>query len=1208
MDRLTPSQRDAVGARGNVLMVAGAGTGKTLTLVKRCVSLLEAGESLEHLLLVTFTEAAAAEMRHRIGEALRAALASASTVPLREHFERQLALMDSAHISTLHAFCLELVRRHFHDLSIDPEVTVLDETQTQPLIRGTLDALFERHCAEHAPTYPAVRDLIRNGGRGSDVGLRPLIVRIHRYTQTLPCPERWLAAQICAFEQPAPEAWWPWFAAGVQDWRAEWLPELRLSAGTPNVADCVAALEALPLEATFAQCAETLATVQRADQAAWPHGSKGKVRDPFRPFFEAADFFASLTAEDGRPLVEDWTQVRADMLMLLRLAQEFTAEFGRAKRELGGVDFADLEQFALRLLWDAAVEQPTAIARRWREELNHVFVDEVQDINAAQDAILRALSREGSTANRFLVGDVKQSIYRFRLANPRIFAGYERDWQGSGSAGKCLHVSENFRSREALLNFLNPLFAALLRPTIGSVNYDNAAWLRFGAAAERPELRAQPTDEPRVELHVLRKTSLEVTREPAPADGNQSAAPEGMDESAVEREARLVACRLRELKDAGHAVWDPTAEELRPVRWSDMAVLLRSPSGRAGGFAKAFHRVGVPLAAARDGFYSALEVSDLISLLKLLDNPLQDLPLLAVLRSPLVGLSVDELAAMRSHNVERPLWRALLRFARPEPTGSGELAGSGRAKLGAFLDQFVRWRGLARQASLSGCLETALQESHYEALLALQPRARERAANIRRLLDLIRQFDPYQRQGLHRFLRFVASQEEEELDPEPVIAPATDAVRLMSIHKSKGLEFPVVVLAGLGTPFNFRDLQGAILLDEAHGLCPKVLAPQSGMRYPSLPHWLAARHERRERLGEELRLLYVAMTRARDTLVLVGTAANEAEGDPWSAEAGRPLRDREILSARCALDWLRLWLPQVTPAHGWTTETEGRSPLLRWTLHGGDDPELGAVSSPASAAPPIASAFAALSASDIERLRERLVWQYPHVPATREAAKASVSALRQRALAVTDEEAKPLWGVGSASVFPKATRRDAKGRRALSAAEAGSAAHRFLQLVRLEATGCADELQREAERLRQAGRLGTEEFKALDFASLAAFWQSEVGQRIRARAAEVRREMPFTARLSPADLASVGVPVRAGLAADEFIVMQGIADLVVVGSAELWLLDFKTDQVPEAGLNEKVNNYRPQLELYALALSRIFSRPVSERWLHFLSLNRTVRA
>ena len=1207
MNRLTLSQRDVVEARGNVLVVAGAGTGKTRTLVERCVALLTAGESLEHLLLVTFTEAAAAEMRHRIREALRAAQASASPDPLRDHFERQLALLDSAHISTLHAFCLELVRRNFHDLAIDPEVTVLDETQTQPLIRETLEALFERHCAEDAPTYPGVRDLIRNGGQGSDAGLRPMIVRIHRYTQTLPNPERWLAAQVRAFEQPTPEAWRTWFVAGVQDWRAEWLPELRAAAGTPNVAECVAALEALPIEGGFTQCAETLAQIQRADRAEWPRGSKGKARDPLKPFFEAADFLASLTEEEGRPLAEDWSRVRGDMLTLLRLAQEFTAEFGRAKRESGGVDFADLEQGALRLLWDGA-DQPTAIARRWREQFHHVFVDEVQDINAAQDAILRAVSREGSAANRFLVGDVKQSIYRFRLANPRIFARYERDWRGPGSAGQCRHLSENFRSREGLLNFLNPLFAALLRPNLGGVSYDDAAWLRFGAPAERLTLRAQPTDEPRVELHLLRKPGRDTTVEPASADGDPAGTPEAVDESAVEREARLVAGRLRELKEAGHRVWDPAANQLRPVRWSDMAVLLRSPSGRAEGFAKAFHRAGVPLAAARDGFYTALEISDLLSLLRLLDNPLQDLPLLAVLRSPLVGLSVDELAALRSHNGERPLWRALRRFAREALTpGAPEAASAGRAKIGGFLDQFGRWRELVRQTSLSGCLETALRETHYEALLPSEPRAPERAANVRRLLDLVHQFDPYQRQGLHRFLRFVASQLEEEIDPEPAMAPAADAVRLISIHKSKGLEFPVVALAGLGTSFNFRDLQGAILLDEAYGLCPKVVAPRSRMRYPSLPHWLAARRERRERLGEELRLLYVAMTRARDTLLLVGTAANQAAGEPWAAEVPRPLRDREIRSARCALDWLRLWLPRATLADGWVSETEGRSPLLRWTLHADDDPERCPVPHPASAASPSASAFVALSASDLERLRERLTWQYAHVPATREAAKASVSALRRRALSETDEEAKPLWAAEGAQVFRQATRRDAQGRRVLSAAEAGSATHRFLQLTGIEATARTEALQREAARLREAGGLSAEEFEALDFAALAAFWRSEVGRRIRARATEVRRELPFTARLSPADLAGVGLPIQAGLAADEFIVVQGIADLVVVSPAELWLLDFKTDQVREAGLNEKVKAYRPQLELYALALSRIYRRPVSERWLHFLSLGRTIR-
>jgi ATP-dependent helicase/nuclease subunit A len=249
----------------------------------------------------------------------------------------------------------------------------------------------------------------------------------------------------------------------------------------------------------------------------------------------------------------------------------------------------------------------------------------------------------------------------------------------------------------------------------------------------------------------------------------------------------------------------------------------------------------------------------------------------------------------------------------------------------------------------------------------------------------------------------------------------------------------------------------------------------------------------------------------------------------------------------------------------------------------------------------------ALSASDLKHLRERLTWQYAHVPATREAAKASVSALRRRARSEADEEAKPLWAAESAQVFRQATRRDAQGRRVLSAAEAGSATHRFLQLTGIEATASTEALQREAARLREAGGLSAEEFEALDFAALAAFWRSEVGRRIRARATEVRRELPFTARLSPADLAGVGLPIQAGLAADEFIVVQGIADLVVVSPAELWLLDFKTDQVREAGLNEKVKAYRPQLELYALALSRIYRRPVSERWLHFLSLGRTIR-
>ncbi len=1207
MNRLTSSQQAAVDARGNVLVVAGAGTGKTLTLVERCLALLRAGESLEHLLLVTFTEAAAAEMRYRIREALHAARASAADDARRGHLERQLALLDSAQISTLHAFCLELVRRHFHELAIDPEVSVLDETQTRPLVRESLDTVLARHGVPDDPLYPAVRELIRSGGQGSDAGLRPLLVRLHRYGQTLPDPERWLAAQVRAFEQPTPTGWREGFFAGVQEWRAEWMPELELAAQVPNIAECLSVLRALPARADLARCADALAGIQEADSAEWPPGTKTRVRTPFRRFFEDAAFLASLTGEDGRPLTEDWNAVRGQMLILLRLAREFSAEFARAKRELGGVDFADLEQFALRVLWDAAADRPSGIALLWRARFRHVFVDEVQDINAAQDAILRAVSREGSGANRFLVGDVKQSIYRFRLADPRIFGGYERAWRGSGAAGQCLHLSENFRSREALLAFLNPWFAALFRLGFGGVSYDESASLRFGEPAGRSALRAKPGDEPCVELHILRKPGRVAAAETMPGESNTTEAPEVMDESAVEREARLVAGRLRELQESGHQVWDPTSEVFRAVRWSDMAVLLRSPAGRVEGFAKAFHRAGVPLAAARDGFYTALEVSDLLNLLKLLDNPLQDLPLLAVLRSPLVGMSPDELAALRARHHERPLWRAVLRFARERlATAELEPARAGRSKVGAFLEQFHAWRGLVRQTSLSAGLETALRETHYEALLASEPRAPERARNLRRLLDLAREFDPYQREGLHRFLRFVVFQEQEELGPEPAAVPGLEAVRLSSIHRSKGLEFPVVVLAGLGTAFNFRELQDTILLHERYGLCPKATWPRTRVRYPTLTHWLAARQERRERLGEELRLLYVAMTRARDTLLLVGTAPNDAAGAPWSAEAPRPLRDHELGSARCALDWLRCWLPQATPAHGWISETAGRTPALRWTLHNAEEADPAAAAQPTTEATVPVTLFEGVSESEIGLVRDRVEWHYPHQPATREAAKASVSALRRRAGEEVDEEARA-WRVGeSFALTPPAESREPMGRPRLSAAEVGSATHRFLELMRIEGAGSSAGLEREARRLLDSGSLDPEEVRALDLGALAAFWASEVGARIRARAGAVRRELPFTARLSPADLTALGVPVEPGLAASEFIVVQGIADLVVVEARELWVLDFKTDQVREAGLEEKVTVYRPQLQLYALALGRIYGLPVTERWLHFLSLNRTV--
>src|SRR6266702_2231382 len=466
MSAPTDSQRRAISAAANVLVVAGAGTGKTRTLVDRCLMKLAGGCSLENILMVTFTDAAAAEMRKRIREGMEQAAETAEPAA-RTWLDQQLALLDAAHISTLSSFCLHLAQEHFYDLGIDPQISVLDEQQTQPLIQQTLEALLQRYYGAGSAQAQAVQALVRQQGGGADEKIRALVVKLHRYTQTLPNPDRWFDDQLARFREAEPLLWRSWLAAGFNDWRELWLPRLRVSApASKNVAACRQALGDLPPKPSAKEITVALERINSAN-ADWPHGEAGKFRDPIREFFSDAEFLGALCLpEDGRdPLAEDWDWVRPHMTTLLQLAREFGVEFTRAKRDLGGVDFADIEQLALRLLRDPATGGPTPAAQQWRRQIDHVFVDEYQDINEAQDKIIEAISRGGAEANRFLVGDVKQSIYRFRLADPKIFRDYAQDWHGDN--GQTIPLADNFRSREALLNFVNSVFEPLMRREIG---------------------------------------------------------------------------------------------------------------------------------------------------------------------------------------------------------------------------------------------------------------------------------------------------------------------------------------------------------------------------------------------------------------------------------------------------------------------------------------------------------------------------------------------------------------------------------------------------------------------------------------------------------------------------------------------------------------------------------------------------------------------
>jgi ATP-dependent helicase/nuclease subunit A len=1261
--KLTPSQERAVTARGNVLVMAGAGTGKTKTLVDRCLHCLEfGGASIEELLIVTFTEAAAAEMRDRLRQAIQERV-SEKTGLFTDRWTEQLARFDLAHIGTLHGFCLKLVREHFYDLELDPRLTLLDEGEARQLANQVLTEQFDVHYAGEDPFSLAVQELIQVHGGGRDESIRLLVARLHLHSQAQPEAAGWLARQRGIFATAEPTDWQAWLLQGMQTWRNDWLPLLKLHAGgNEKAAELAGLLECLDAGQRVA-AAGTIDRMVAAD-GNWPKGRKTVLRKPLEDLFAETQFLQSLLVPTGGhdPLAEDWSWVRGQMQTLLQLAEQFAARLAERKRANGALDFQDLEQFALKLLWDSATSRPTAVAGHWRQKLKFVFVDEYQDINAAQDKIIQGLSRDGDHANRFLVGDVKQSIYRFRLADPKIFREYARSWREP--AGQTIPLRENFRSAEGLLRLANSIFHQVMREEVGGVAYDAEAALNFGAPDTRTELSAARDLAPRAKLLLRFKRRRAASRDEDAAvtlDETQS-------------EARMVVRELQHLVGGGQLIFDAKQNAQRPVEWRDIAILLRSPRGRSEVYAKECERAGIPLQVARGGFYESAEVLDLLSLLQLLDNPLQDVPCLAVLRSPLVGLSLDELAEIRHAARGRHFWTALNRSAevglsRPET----------QAKIDAFRQRFSRWRRLSRLGSLSQCLEEILAETLYADWLRGQPRGPERVAGVTAFLQLAQRFDQLQRQGLYRFLQFIEAQQEAGAEPEVPPTIAENAVRLMSIHQSKGLEFPVVVLADLAKSFNEQDLRGDIIFDEELGVCPKVKPPGQGRRYPSLPHWLAQRRQKRELRGEELRLFYVALTRARDRLILAASLSEKSWEEKWTRP--QAMAPHQIAAAKSVADWLALWFAHQLPTDAdMVDHHRGQLADLHWQIipdepaSGEDPPKTESRNEePLNQSKPEAVKLAdggndvSLSQGeragvravfpphhlradedDLNHLRERLEWIYPFTTATRHKAKSSVTALRRQAEEMESGEmnelfpdrspiassrqparatAKPLGAsksspgggedlgegglpphhgdqeeeIGSPPTPARRSDRSA-GKTRLGAAEIGLAHHKFLQHLALDKAG---DLAVEAERLVREHYLTAEERAALDLKALAAFWSSAIGQKILAHADEVRRELPFTARFSPVELAAItGAPADPALA-EEFVIVQGVADLVVLRPEEIWLLDFKTDDITARDLPEKIRIYTPQLRLYAAALERIFQRRVTGQALHFLALGRT---
>lgn len=1207
----TNEQQAAIDSRGQTLLLsAAAGSGKTAVLVERIIRRLLDKEypiDITELLVVTFTKAAAAEMRDRIGTALMKALSETKD----SRVERQLALLPSAQISTLHAFCQHVIRKYFYTIDLDPAFSIAGEEELNLLRRQVLEDVFLSYYEddEKASILYPLADMF-GSDRGDDI-LMDTVSRMYTYARSLAWPEHWLKEAARAYDV-APDAviddmvW----SGPIKDAVRRILEEdarlydgvlyhLRQREAFAPACDTFVAEQAALRQAAQARSWNDLSRFVRAidfprlkslrklsddDKAVWERCKK--VRDDVKK-----DVIKTLQAVYFSATPEEWLDgmraMKPIMDGLVTLTLDFAKAYGAAKKEKGWIDFSDLEHFCLQILLapDASPEHPvpSAAAEELRSQYEEVFIDEYQDTNGVQELITRLVSGED---NRFMVGDIKQSIYRFRLADPTLFLEkYQSFSRDEKAVQRCIDLGRNFRSVPVVLDAVNAVFSRAMTAEAAGMDYGEREKLYAG--------RQAPDDERWI------GGPVEVDIVPTPSDEEDD---DGS--TAFEKECRFIAGRIGELLASGRmaARKDGTLE---PLSYRHIVVLLRSMAGKADVLIQALQEGGIPSYAEQSGgYFAAVEVQVMLALLRCIDNPEQDLAMAAVLRSPLVGLDETALAGVRLAG-DGTLWQNLPAFVASLPDGVDE-----KEDLQQFMTAFDSWRTYSRRHGVAELLQRLYDDTAYVDFVGAMPGGDVRQANLKALYDRARQYEEAGFRGLFRYLQLMDKMKEDGLDlaPAKVVSEKEDVVRIMSIHKSKGLEFPVVFVADMGKAFNRRDTQDQILFHNRLGIGLKQYDPEWRMSYPTLIWSGIAAQLRWEGTAEEERILYVAMTRARDQLILTGHSSHiDRDWQRWTSRLNPA-------QAKSYFDWV---MPAALASFGAKADADYARPGAAWqdavwqvriaravpagTVEEGaydGEPRLEALRRGDLTGTPVPS-----------WLDEQLSWQYAYPQAVRTAAKFSVSEVKRRYQELHSDELQDEADlfVPAAAVIPTAPGEDdafaalppwlAGEEAAVSGAQRGTALHKALQYITPAADQTTATLRREIDAFVRQGLLSREEAKLVYVPVLAAFCQSDIGRRM-AESPELHREYPFTVLLAGSD------PLPETETGEQ-ILIQGVIDCLFREDDAWILVDYKSDRLETADAFR--SRYAVQLALYKRAVEQITHRPVEETYIYSLHLQQEIR-
>lgn len=1210
----TAEQQKVIDLRNrNILVSAAAGSGKTAVLVERIIQRITDEREpvdVDRMLIVTYTEAAASEMKERIAAAIEKQLEQR---PGDARLEQQAALIHTAPITTIHSFCLSVIRDHFHVIGIDPGFRIVEEGELKLLKQDVLDELLEE-CYEKGDEE--FLEFTEKFGRGkNDRRIEELILKLYEFSCSYPCPGKWLDSCVMAYKSEdmlssgfvknaelrvrrrgkdiggildralkiCEEPDGPYMYADMIESDRKYLDRIIKAEDFEAMYDAV---NGFAWKRLSTKRDETVSPEKKEEVKKLRKQAKKLVEG-----LQAAYFYAP-----WQVWAEDMRDASGSMATLSGLVKQFSKLLGEKKRSRNMIDFNDMEHFALSILTEEkdGHTAPSRVAEEYQERFEEVMIDEYQDSNLVQEAILTSVSRmEKGQNNIFMVGDVKQSIYRFRLSRPELFMEKYDTYTLEDSACQRVDLHKNFRSRPEVLDSANYLFEQIMQRGFGGIEYDENAALYPGADfPEKPE----DTDSGfsyRTELLLMDKKEAAVRTAEGGGDAKKA-------------EARMIARRIRELTDSG-MVYDRAEGACRRVRYRDIVILTRSIKGWAESFSSVLAEEGIPAySVSREGYFETYEVSVLMDYLRILDNARQDLPLAAVLTSPFGGLDVQELARIRLAFPELPFYEAYVWYAETEDLPEEE--GKTREKLESFYGQIAYFRRKVPYTPIHELLAEIIDRTGYGTYISAMPGGAQRQANVEMLVEKAAAFEGTSYKGLFNFIRYIEQLRKYDVDygEAGILDEQADTVRIMSIHKSKGLEFPIVFAAGMGKAFNMQDVRGSVILHPELGAGLDVVDLEQRTKAPTFLKKMIQEEAALESLAEEMRVLYVAVTRAKEKMILTGVCdvsenleerIREAEnGENRAEEEGRPgqMELYRLEEAKTCLDWIipavfsgkdgrirrdcpvevRLFTAedlQCEKEAEHTADVLARDTLEHWDCTRRHAPEYA------------------------ERLKSQMEYVYPWEAEGQMKLKFTVSELKKRT-SLQEEAGEEMYQ--EPEVVPLIPRFLTE-EETLTGASRGSAYHKLLELLDFTENYDDGLLAQVIRENKAAGKLTGEMADCIRTGDILHFLNCESGRRMARAAAQGKlyREQPFV----------LGVPSEEIYPEDrsgETILVQGIIDVYFEEPDGLVVLDYKTDQVRTA--DELKEKYHAQLDYYAQALEQLTEKPVKEKIIYSFTLRKEI--